>query len=133
MRAHRIGAPLATLAAAALLGSCGDHTAPPTPGWLAVELVTPYADDAGVVLEIRGAPVDSVRSTARDLFVRQLGADTTRVIVGGSLSAGKIADIYVPDVRAIGQYVAVVREAVQQGTYAQRDAGAYGLALRPSR
>jgi len=65
--------PLFPLALAVALGTCSGAE-PAGPGWLDVRLVSPAADDGGVLFVVRGAPIDSVRSSFPDLYTDEVGA-----------------------------------------------------------
>ncbi len=79
--------------------TCGDSTTPTPltgPGCLPLQLETSATDAGGVLVTIRGGAVDSVRSAVHDVFSKRVGP-LMKVAVVGNLTAGVIAEIFVPD------------------------------------
>ena len=113
-----------------LLAGCGGSTGP-TAGVLKVNLVTPYADDGGILLTISGGPIDSVEALANRLYTYRVDANSLRVIIAGELAPGTVALIRVPDTREASQYSAVVSQAAARLPYTQRDPALYSVALVP--
>jgi len=107
-----------------VLGTCDG----PRPGWLRVRLVSPNADDGGVLFTVSGGPIDSVRSSFPDCYSAQQGA-TWRVLVAGAPVTGVMAEIWVPDVGAVASYAGTVEQVAHVSTYAQRPTGAYGVSV----
>ncbi len=112
------------------LSTCGDS--PPTqqndgPGWLDVVLTTQESDAGGVLFTIRGGDVDSVRSSFPDVFDKRVGP-LTKVVVAGNLTAGVIAEIFVPDVGTAASYSATVDQAAAR-TLEQRDPADYDVTI----
>lgn len=127
---------LAAGAVALALGllTCGDDPVQPaTPGWLNLRLSTPNADDGGILFTVGGAQVDSVRSTFPNIFLRRESGSTVRVVIVGSLGAGVIGQILVPDTRSASAYTAAVLEVAARGTFVQRSPDGYGLTVEPAR
>jgi hypothetical protein len=116
------------MAACALaLITCKDSSGPPPPGWLDVRLVTPNLNDGGILFAIGGARIDSVR-TSYPYFVAHAETETQwRVVVGGTISGGVIARVWVPDVRAAARYETTVLEVAVRGTLAQRATAGYSV------
>jgi len=105
----------ALLLAAVLLPACGGgdagEPATPQPGDLTVTLATPNTDGALLVF-ITGPGVAAVQPAAPGVVVRSRTQGTaTTVAVFGTLGAGPLLRVSVPDVRQAKQYAAVVREA----------------------
>ena len=121
-----------TFSLAAMTMTCKDSPSEgsvPVKGWLAVELTTPNADDGGIMFIATGGAIDSVRSTFPNVLSRAESATSMRVVVGGNLSSGKIAEIWVPDTRKFEQYSATPVEVATRGTFAQRPVTGYTLKL----
>ncbi|HKG94518.1 MAG TPA: hypothetical protein VKA84_21570 [Gemmatimonadaceae bacterium] len=125
---------LAPLAAALLLllpvAACSkDAPTGPTRGALSLGLTTPNADDGAVLLAIDGGPVDSVTAVgAYRVYGGAAGAPAgtpLRVIVRGTLAAGPVARVWVPDVSAVGAYRVTVEQAAARTTYGQRSVSGY--------
>jgi hypothetical protein len=98
-------------------------------GWMAVEMTSPNGDDGGIMFIVTGGIIDSVRSTYPNVLSRTESATTMRVVVGGNLATGKIAEIWVPDTRRVAQYSATPVEAAVRGTFVQRPITGYTLKL----
>ncbi len=107
-----------------VLGTCDG----PRPGWLLVRLVSPNADDGGVIFTVTGGPIDSVRSAFPDCYSAERGA-TWRVLVAGAPVAGVMAEIWVPDVGAVASYTGTVEQAAHVTTYEQRPTGSYQVSI----
>jgi hypothetical protein len=118
------------MAAVLVLAGCGGGTEP-TAGALKVNLVTPYADDGGILLTISGGPIDSVEGLGNRLYTYRVDANSLRVIIAGELAPGTVALIRVPDTREASQYSAVVSQAAARLPYTQRDPALYSVALVP--
>jgi hypothetical protein len=117
------------LAMGAALLTCSDPSGPPPPGWLSVRLITPNLDDGGVLFTVSGARIDSVRSSYPLLVSRAVSETEQRVAVGGTMSGGVIAEIWVPDVRATDKYETGVQEVVVRGSLAQRATTDYAIEI----
>jgi hypothetical protein len=132
MTVRRVFAIAATFSVVVIASTCDDSPAGgsgPTAGWLAVEMTTPNGDDGGIMFVVTGGVVDSVRSSYPNVLSRVESASSIRIVVGGNLAAGKIAEIWVPDSRTIADYSAMPVEAAARGTFAQRPATGYTLKL----
>ena len=74
-RAARYTEWLTAGALALVLTACGANSgtgpsnnatpAPPTPGWLTVQLTTPYSNDGAVQLRVTGPSIDTIANTTR--------------------------------------------------------------------
>jgi hypothetical protein len=120
-------------ATALLLATCKDSASPPPPGWLSVRLITPNFDDGGVFFTIDGAHVDSVRSHYPHLVSRAESETVHRIVVGGIVNGGEIAEIWVDDTRSLDRYVTTVHEVAVRGTFAQRPITGYSIELSAAR
>jgi hypothetical protein len=82
-----------------------------------------------VLLAVSGGPVDSVTAAGGYQLYGGAGAlpagGVMRVIVRGTLAAGPIARVWVPDVSAVGAYRVTVEQAAARGTYQQRSVSGY--------
>ena len=121
-----------TLSVAATALTCKDSTSDdsdPVAGWLAIEMTPPNGDDGGIMFIVTGGTVDSVRSSHPNVLSRTESATSMRVVVAGNLTAGKIAEIWVPDTRRVAEYSATPVETASRGTFAQRATTGYTLKL----
>jgi len=112
---------------ATALTTCG--TDPAGPGWLDVKLVSSATDDGGVMFTVRGAPIDSVRSTFPDLYTNRVSASEWEVIVVGNVSSTTVARLWVPDLDAVARYTATIDQVASGLTYAQRAVGDYSIRI----
>ena len=96
-----------------------------------LNLATPNSDDGGVLFTLSGGPVDSVVATSGQVYFAKVDPTSFRVIIAGTLAAGTIARVYVPDIRRVGGYSATVTQAAARGSYLQRDPAGYSLTLSP--
>lgn len=121
----------ALLLAAALLPAC-DAGAPakPQPGDLTVTLATPNTDGAMVVTLTGPGVASAVQAAAPGAVVRSLTqGGTTTVAVFGTLGAGPLLRVTVPDVRQAKQYTAVVREAADAQNAPRESLAGYALTV----
>lgn len=119
---------LLPLALTAALITCSG-TEPAGPGWLDVRLVSPNADDGGVMFVVRGGPIDSVRSPFPDLYTNEISASQWEVIVIGNVSSTVVARLWVPDLDAAPDYSATVEQVASGATFEQRATGAYSMVV----
>lgn len=122
----------ATFSIAAIALTCKDSPSEGSgvvAGWLAVGMATPNADDAGIMFIVTGGVIDSVRSSHPNVLSLSQSGGSMRVVVGGNLTNGKIAEIWVPDTRKVAQYTATPVEVAVRGTFAQRPTTGYVLTL----
>jgi hypothetical protein len=115
--------------AAGALSTCGESTAPPTPGWLNVTLATPNSDDGGIVFAVNGGGVDSVRTSYPTIYTRAASDSSWQVLVAGNLAAGVIAQVWSPDVEQAGSYSATPLEVAARTTFTQRALSGYTLSV----
>lgn len=101
----------------------------PVKGYLEITMTTPANDDGGIMLIVTGGVVDSARSSYPNVLSRSESASSARIIVGGNLTSGKIAEIWVPDTRKVAQYTASVLEVAARGTFVQRSIGGYSVTV----
>ena len=122
-------AAAASLAALLAAGCANDGPTGPAAGPLSISLTTPSTDDGAVLLAISGGAVDSVTAVGSYQLYGGAGAlpagGVMRVIVRGTLTAGPVARVWVPDVAAVGAYRVTVEQAAARGTYQQRSVSGY--------
>lgn len=71
----------------------------PGPGRLAVVMTSPHTDDGAILLEVRGAGMDSVRvENAAWQFFSGAEGNTVRAVIAGNLASGRLLSFRVPDV-----------------------------------
>jgi len=123
---------------AGLLGSLvacgGDGTGPEPadPGPLTLRLTTPNSGDGAVLFEVSGGQIDSVVAAGYRLRAVGSGTGVRRVVVSGNVSSGPLASIWVPDVKLVSNYAAVVRDVAARNTYALRDLTGFRIdVIRP--
>ncbi|HET7024964.1 MAG TPA: hypothetical protein VFI39_07170 [Gemmatimonadales bacterium] len=121
------------IAAALLLGvSCGSgSTGPSGSGTLHLTLTTPHADDGAVMFTVHGTAIDSVTFPVAysGYYRRSADRDTVTVIVAGHVGNGVIADLTVPAGSPASGYTALVKQAAQRSTFAQRTLSGYLVAV----
>ena len=135
----------------ALASSCGgggDAGAPPTQpaptptlptapaavqGTLTVRLVSPFADDGAILLEITGPaqPTELTALSAGASVHTRTSGSVTRVAVFGSLGSGALVRFAVPDVNAAAQYKAQVTEASDRTSALRTSVTEYQLTIAP--
>ncbi len=133
-RTGRVRSTLAMLLAVTLAWSCGDGLVGPAapeqdqdPGLITVSLVTPAASrDSGVLLELEGPGIGEVRAPGFDLFESR-ASGRHRVIVAGSLRAGRVLRLRVPDRSQLPHYRVRVMQVAGED-YELRDARGYRAA-----
>jgi hypothetical protein len=119
--------------AAVLLSACGGDggtPAQPLPGDLTVSLATPNADGALLIAITGPDAVGAVQAAAPGTVVRaQTQGTTTTVAVFGTLAAGPLLRLTVPDTRQAGHYTATVREAADTQNALRGSLAGYALAV----
>ncbi len=123
-RASLLAGLLGSLAAC---GGDGTGPEPATPGRLSVRLTTPSSDDGAVLFDVSGGPIDSVVAAGYRLRATGPGTSPRRAVVSGSLASGAVASIWVPDVKLVSSYTAIVRDVAARNTYALRDLQGYRM------
>ena len=113
-----------------LLFSCSSGTGP-TSGILNARLSSLRGDDGAVLFTITGGPVESVEAVSGIVHSAQIDANTLRVVITGSLSAGAIARVRIADLTQASGYSAAVNQVAARSTYVQRDPGQYSITLAP--
>ena len=135
---HRTLTRTAALCAAIVAtGSCGDATGPgeppdaPTPGELRVQLASPGGRDGAVLLTITGpaAPSEVTGTQAGVLVHARPVNGAWTVALFGTVSAGEVLRLQVPDVRAARAYEATVREVAGEDNALRENLGAYRLTI----
>lgn len=102
----------------------------PLPGFLTVDLTLPNSnDDAGVMLEVEGPGLDSLRATDFELF--HAGTPLRRrIVVAGRLRTGGVLEFWVPNVAHADGYQVRLLEVAAAQSYEQRDLEGYGVVVR---
>jgi len=134
MRAFRW---LAGAGALAVLSSCGGggSTPPdvPTPGSLAVALTGTVPTGGGaIMLTVSGATltVDTLNAAAGYTdYTRRLSTKSFRTVLVGTVAAGTIATIHVPDTRKASDYSVTVTAAADGTTFAPMTTSAFTAAV----
>jgi hypothetical protein len=115
---------LAACGAGSSTGASGGNE-PAVPGWLTVQLTTPYTDDGAVQLRITGPAVDSVvAEPAYDGFGMAANG-AADLVMAGSISTGNVARFRVADINRASSYNVSVVAAAQSGTFALRNTSGY--------
>lgn len=132
------GAALATLAA--ISGCGGDGSGPVGPpaaevGMLAVHLTSPVPRAGAVLLTISGPAVPTELTTTQPgVIVHQRAvAGGTSVAMFGSIAAGELLRMRVPDVGAAASYRATVREVAGEDNALREDLAGYAATVATAR
>lgn len=112
-----------------LLTGCSNNTGP-VAGALAVTLTSPRQDDGAVLFMVYGGPVDSIESVGYPIHLARV-ADTVKVIITGSVGAGPIARVHIPDSRQGARYGSRIAQVAERRTYALHDPAGYAISLQP--
>ena len=122
-------------AAFLVLGACSAETvtsvptpAAPTGGWLTAQLTTPNNNDGAVQFSLAGPRIDSIKLATEDGFETH-SATQADVIVTGTVTAGNLARIYVPDLSRTTEYRASVSAAATRDNYALQPLDGYRVVL----
>ena len=111
----------------ATVSTCKDATDPSRPGFLEVRLASPNVDDGGLYFTIGGAKIDSVTTQLPVIAAHAVTDSLWHVVVGGSVTTGPVARIWVPDTRAVSRYSGSVLQVVVRTSNAQRSAAGYAV------
>ena len=120
------------LMAAALLSACdAGEPATPLPGELTVSLATPNPADGAVLVSVTGPDAaSSVQAAAAGNVVRSRTQGTTTIVaVFGTVAAGPLLRLSVPDVRQAKRYTATVAEAADLGNAVRPSLAGYALTV----
>jgi hypothetical protein len=118
---------LVGVAAIALCAACGDSTEPATPGTLSASLVTPHANDGGILLTVQGAIVDVSTTNVTHRVYWRLASGETRVLLFGNLVSGPLLTLNVPDVGALSSYSAAVVEVTDRNNQLRDSFAGYSI------
>jgi hypothetical protein len=125
---------VAIAAALTLAIACGDDgpggPTGPISGTLALNLTTPNADDAALVLRLTGPGITQVSASdpSTYLYSSQDGATLTAVIVG-DLQNGSVLRFRVPDVNAVSSHSGTVLEVADEANALRGSLAGYGLSV----
>ena len=101
-----------------------------TPGWLTVQLDSPYSDDGAVQLRVTGPAIDSIAPTAAFDGFGSVANGVADVVITGNVTSGNVARFRVADVARASQYQVSVTAAAQLSTWELRTLqGQYDLAV----
>ncbi|MEO8479480.1 MAG: hypothetical protein ABI542_07580 [Gemmatimonadota bacterium] len=135
---HRPTRVVAVSSLLILLAACGASSPtgpgtseqPATPGWLTVQLTTPFSDDGALQLRVSGPSIDSIAPEAAYDGFGTVSSGVADVVITGSVANGNVARFRVADVTRASQYMVSVVAAAQQTTYALRPNNAvYGAVI----
>jgi hypothetical protein len=115
---------LAACGAGSSTGASGGNE-PAVPGWLTVQLTTPYTDDGAVQLRITGPAVDSVMAEEAYDGFGMAANGAADLVMAGSISTGNVARFRVADINRASSYNVSVVAAAQSGTFALRNVSGY--------
>ena len=136
-RARKAGYALAMLLAATMAWSCTDGSVGPAapaaavqdPGFLTVEWTGPAAArDIGVLLELEGPGIETVRAPGLDLY-ESSAPGRHQVVVAGSLRSGPLMRFRVPDRGQLLLYSVRVVQVTGED-YTLRDPGEYRAVIK---
>ncbi len=117
------------LLALLVVGCGGDKTTGPVAGDLTLTLTTPGTSDGAVLIRVTG-PVESITPVSGYLLESEpLSGGMTRLVIVGSIVAGPIARIRVPDVNAVGTYLTLVEQVADRNTFALLSTAGYAVSV----
>lgn len=118
MRIRTIVASLAF--AGTVVTACGgDGGGPnPVPGLLTVTLATAATPPGAILFTISGGEIQGVTATGYPTYQAALSSTSRKVLLTGSITAGTLVQIQVPDVNQADDYVASVLQVSARGTAA---------------
>lgn len=120
------------LAAVLLVGACtADSGAGVHGGTLTLSLASGGTTDGALVLIVSGGPVTSVDAPAGYQIASNVDGQGTHIMVIGSVAAGPIATINVPDLSRASAYIATVVQVSDRGSFALLDAARYRVTVGP--
>ena len=126
--------PLAVISAL-VLGSCETDAGPkqPVPGALTFELQTPNAQDGALLVQLSGPALTvgavSATGAGNQLFARMSGS-TLKVAVFGTIQAGPVFTVSVPDLARASQYSATVSEVADAGNALRGSLTGYAVRVK---
>lgn len=139
-RPWALAAAVALATLAAISGCGGEGSGPVGPpaaeaGVLAVRLTSPLPRVGAVMLTITGPAVPTeVGATQPGVIVHQRAvAAGTSVALFGSIAAGELLRMRVPDVGAAASYQATVREVAGEDNALREDLAGYGATVAAAR
>lgn len=132
MRIRPLGLVLASLLAACGGGDGGGGGGgtKPVAGELTFTLSTPFVgQDGGLLVRVVGQ-IDTITVLGGHKLSFSRSGTLTRAVITGSIEAGDLIRIRVPDVSLASSYGAFVEQAAARGTFALLDPSEYRLTLR---
>ena len=117
----RIRSMLGVLAlSAATMTACGggggDGGTGPKAGLLTVTLNTAPANVGALLLTVTGGQIDGVSASGYHTYQTPLGNSSRRVLLTGSIVAGPLLQIQVPDIAQFTSYSAVIQQVSARST-----------------
>lgn len=124
----------AAIGAVASIG-CADKVLapePPEPGRLTVQLTTPNAGDAAIMLRITGPaePGDVRAEAAAHLLHHRAGSNGVAVAVFGALESGALLTFSVPDMRRVADYAVTIQEVADDSNALRAELTGYTAVVR---
>jgi hypothetical protein len=108
---------------------CGDQGASGA-GELTVSFYQSTGDAGALLLTVSGGPVQDVSAVGSDqVSFASAGANTTRIVVTGTLGTGELLRLRVPDVALVAQYSVRVDQVAHKATFALLDPARYTLTV----
>jgi len=112
-----------------VIGCGGDKTTGPVAGDLTLILATPGTSDGAVLVRLTG-PIESITPASGYLLESEpLSGGMTRFVIVGSIVAGPIARIRVPDINAVGTYLTLVEQVADRNTFALLSTAGYTVSV----
>lgn len=116
------------------LVSCGGGDGGPPPGPVAGDLTVSYvqgvAEAGAVLITISGGPVTSVTALGgQQLSFASPFANTTKIIVVGTVASGDLFRFHVPDISLATSYTARIDQVADKVTFALIDPSSYNLTV----
>jgi len=115
---------------ALLVAGCGgEKTTGPVAGELTLSLATPGTNDGAILIRLTGAVESITPMNGYLLESEPQSGGTVRLVVVGSLVAGPIAKVRVPDVNAVNTYLTLVEQVADRTTFALLATSGYAVTV----
>jgi hypothetical protein len=121
------------IALAVLLVSCSGDITGPVSGSLEVRLNSPNTNDGAALFTVIGGPIEGMEAVVGTVYTAKIDANTTRVVVAGSLTSGPIARFRIADMTHAGLYSVELNQLAVRLTYAPREPAGYTITVAPTR
>ncbi len=117
------------LLALLVVGCGGDKTTGPVAGDLTLILATPGTNDGAILIRLTG-PIESITPLNGYLLESEPESGSmVRFVVVGSIVAGPIARIRVPDINAVSTYLTLVEQVADRTTFALLSTPGYSVSV----